>query len=234
MNKYLTLVLAILFSTFAFADDYIIVAVSGLRTIREKSKTEDVLSNQIDKSGEVSGVWSNAPTKEYSAKINYTAYLTHFSKDSEINSVLQLFLDENKICKNNVRMILMVNSWGAKVSQVLSKKYEKLCGSKPLMSFMIEGISKPTPSAYTKDLISEECINIFQTKSNLHGDRINNCKNFVFTYPNQSTSLFNSHLETEWHGGELAKDSILKFLSKSQSKFTINIERFSREGLTEL
>ena len=60
---------------------YLLVAVSGFKTGRDKADSENIFSNKIGKGSEDSGVWSNINRRH--KKISNTVYLTHYSKNSE-------------------------------------------------------------------------------------------------------------------------------------------------------
>jgi hypothetical protein len=242
MKKILAIFVCCFYSVSTFSSEYIVVGVAGFQTFRSKHETENIFSSQIDTKGQSSGVWTYAPTRFDSNKILKTVYLTHFSNDREINSVIDLFLKEEKTCSNDRKMILIVNSWGAKVSQKLARRYEKKCHQLPFMTFMIEGISKPTISSFTEKLISENCINLFQIRGVLHGDKISNCQNILFTFPEYKKNkyetyvYFEPHVLTEWKGAELANMTIRDFLDDETSEFSVmeNERYFHNEGIINL
>lgn len=207
------------------ANDYIIVSVSGFKTIRDKADTQNVLSSAVDPSGESSGVWSTAPRKRDSEKIIATAYLTHFSKNNELNSVLKLFENSDGSCNENLSMILIANSWGAAKSQKLARLYYKKCHIKPLITFMLEGILKPTFFSYRLDVLSENCINIFQKKSKLRGNTIGNCKNYELNYSYFSPSLYRTHIKAEWDGAMIIRKSILNTITTLADEFILNSDQ---------
>lgn len=197
------------------AKSYLLVAVSGFKTGRDKKDSENIFSNKIGKGSEDSGVWSNINTSH--KKIFKTVYLSHYSKDSELDSVLKLTEDSNGICKKEQGLIMMVNSWGAKVSQKLAKLYLKKCGILPHLTIIIDGVSKPTPFAYDKPILALNCINYFQKSSKLQGTSIENCKNIELTYGDGKTDLFNAHIHAEWDASGKARAIVNDYLSGKYS-----------------
>ncbi len=195
----------------AHAKSYLLVAVSGFKTGRDKADSENIFSNKIGKDSEDSGVWSNINTSH--KKIFKTVYLSHYSKDSELNSVLKLTEDSSGKCKKDQGLIMMVNSWGAKVSQKLAGLYLKKCGILPHLTILIDGVSKPTPFAYDKPILALNCINYFQKSSKLQGTSIENCKNNELTYGDGKTDLFNAHIHAEWDASSKAQRTINDYLS---------------------
>lgn len=191
------------------AKSYLVVGISGFRTGRDNP--EDVLSKAIGKSFEPSGAWSNLNTNN--KKIYKNAYLTHFSKDSEINSVLKLIEDKDGHCKKDVGLIMMINSWGAKTSQKLAKSYLDKCGTLPYLSVLIEGVSKPTPFSYDKSLLTFNCVNYYQTLSKLRGGPIENCRNIELEHSGDGLDLFNGHIEAEWAGSASGQRTIEAYLN---------------------
>lgn len=192
---------------------YIVVGVSGLKTGRDEAESENIFSDKIGKTMEESGAWSNLNTNH--KKIEKNAYLTHFSKDSEIQSVINLFLNEKGQCKEDLGLIMMVNSWGAKTSQKLAKSFLKKCHRLPELTVLIEGISKPTPIAYTKSLLSLNCVNYYQEDSSLHGGPIENCVNKKILNRTKKGDLYNAHIYTEWKGSSLGREIIHDYLNET-------------------
>ncbi len=190
---------------------YLLVAVSGFKTGRDKADSENIFSNKIGKGSEDSGVWSNINKRH--KKISNTVYLTHYSKNSELDSVMRLTLDENGECKKSQGLIMMVNSWGAKMSQKLAERYLKKCGTLPDLTILVDGILKPTTAAYTDSILAFNCVNYYQLVSKLHGNTIENCKNHEVGF-NRKSDLFNAHIETEWYGSDKAQQLIEKYLNR--------------------
>ncbi len=190
---------------------YVVVGVSGLKTGRSKEDAHNIFSKELGPTMESSGAWNNLPTRH--KKIVRNAYLTHFSTDEEINAVLNLTLDQNNNCRENLGLIMLVNSWGAITSQKLAKQYLKKCKKLPLLTILIEGVSKPTPFPYRKSLLAHNCVNFYQTQSSLQGGSIENCKNYEIDYSSSSKSLFNTHIHAEWEGSEKGKVIIEDFMS---------------------
>lgn len=190
---------------------YLLVAISGFKTGRDKADSENIYSNKIGKGSEDSGVWTNINTSH--SKIFKTVYLTHYSKDSEVNSVLKLFEDGQGVCKKDQGLIMMVNSWGAKISQKLASLYLKKCGILPHLTILIDGVSKPTPFAYDKPIMAFNCINFYQRSSKLQGTSIENCKNRELSYNDAKIDLFYAHIHAEWDASSRAKLLIQDYLS---------------------
>ncbi|MBC7429031.1 MAG: hypothetical protein H7336_10490 [Bacteriovorax sp.] len=213
-NLFLTSIL-ILTIAHAFAGDfteptkhsknYLVVGVSGFKTGRDKDDIENIYSNKIGKDSEDSGVWTNIITSH--PKIIKTLYLSHYSKDSELDSVMKLVVDANDKCKIDQGLIIMVNSWGAKVSQRLAARYLTKCGILPHLTILIDGVSRPTPFAYDKPILSLNCVNFFQRSSKLQGTSIENCHNIELKYGDGKTDLFNAHIHAEWDAS--AKGSLI-------------------------
>jgi hypothetical protein len=146
-------------------------------------------------------------------KILKTAYLSHYSKDSELKSVMKLALDENGECKKNLGLIMMVNSWGAKMSQKLSDMYREKCGMLPHLTILIDGVSKPTPFAYNKPIRALNCVNFYQQSSKLQGTSIENCNNVLSNY-NTGSDLFNAHIHLEWDASKKGSGIIQQYLDE--------------------
>lgn len=195
---------------FSRPKQFVVIAVSGLKTGRDSGEELNIISNKIGKSMEPSGAWENLPT--HHKKILKNAYLTHFSTEDEIQSALRLLLDSEGSCLEDTGLILMVNSWGAITSQKLAAAYNKKCQKIPLLTVLIEGVSKPTPFAYKKSILAHNCINFYQTKSSLKGGPIANCKNHEFEYASSAKSLFNTHIHAEWDGSQKAKQIIEQYM----------------------
>lgn len=197
------------------AKKYLVVGVSGFKTGRDRSESENILSNKIGKDSEPSGAWENLNTRH--KKILKNAYLTHYSTNAEIDSVIKLALDENGECLKDTGLIMMVNSWGAKTSQKLAQKFLKKCGQLPALTVLIEGVSKPSPIAYDKPIYSLNCVNFYQTDSSLHGAPIANCHNTKLSFPSDKTDLFNAHIHAEWKGSARGQEIIQDFLNERLS-----------------
>ncbi len=190
---------------------YLLVAVSGFKTGRDKADSENIFSNKIGAGSEDSGVWSNMNVSH--KKISKTVYLSHYSKDSELSSVLKLTEDSSGKCSKDQGLIMMVNSWGAKMSQKLAASYLKKCGKLPDLTIIIDGVSKPTPFAYDKPILAFNCINFFQKSSKLQGAEIENCWNNEIKYNDGKPDLFNAHIHTEWDASSRAKIIINDYLN---------------------
>ena len=193
------------------AKSYLLVAVAGFKTGRDKADSENIFSNKIGKDSEDSGVWSNINTNH--RKIFKTVYLSHYSKDSELESVLKLTEDSNGICKKDQGLIMMVNSWGAKVSQRLAGQYFKKCSILPHLTVLIDGVSKPTPFAYDKPILALNCLNYYQKSSKLQGTSIENCRNTELKFGDGKTDLFNAHIHAEWDASAKANTIVNDYLS---------------------
>ena len=192
------------------ASSYLVVSISGFKTGRDKSDSENIYSNKIGKNSEDSGVWTNINI--YHPKIVKTVYLSHYSKDSELDSVMKLVVDESNNCKTDQGLIMMVNSWGAKISQRLAARYLKKCGILPNLTILIDGVSKPTPFAYNKSILSLNCVNFYQHSSKLHGNSIENCSNTELKYGDGKKDLFNAHIQAEWDASEKGASIIQSYL----------------------
>ena len=193
----------------AHADKYLLVAVSGFKTGRDKSESEDIFSNIVGKGSEASGVWTYMNINH--EKIFKTVYLSHYSKDSELKSVMNLAVDEKGECKKKQGLIMMVNSWGAKMSQKLADMYLQKCGQLPNLTILIDGVSKPTPFAYDKPIRALNCVNFYQQSSTLKGTSIENCYNVLSNY-NTGSDLFNAHIHLEWDASKRGNSIIEQFL----------------------
>ena len=195
------------------AESYLVVGVAGLKTGRDKNETANILSDAIGANFEPSGAWENLNRNH--KKIFKNAFLTHFSKDSEIDAVLKLIENQDGQCQKDIGLIMMINSWGAKTSQKLASKYLKKCGRLPHLSVIIEGVSKPTPFAYKKSLLSYNCVNFYQRHSKLKGGPIENCQNNEFNYSDAGMDLFMAHIEVEWLGSQRGNRIIEKYLNEN-------------------
>lgn len=189
---------------------YLVVAIAGFKTGRDNP--EDIMSSKIGKGSEVSGVWSYLE-KNYHHRIFETVYLTHYSKDSELNSVLKLLEDKNGLCRKDLGMIFMVNSWGAKISQKLARQYFLKCQTLPHLTIMIEGVSKPTPLPYTKSILAFNCVNFYQLQSSLHGAPIANCHNILMPSDGSGSEVFMNHIRVEWYASDKGRTLINEFLN---------------------
>ncbi len=215
-----TLLFIFLFSVSSFASDfteptkhaekYLLVAVSGFKTGRNSSEEGNIFSNRIGKGFEESGVWDNMNTLH--PKIFKTVYLTHFSKNAELQEVMKLVTNDKGECKENQGLIMMVNSWGAKMSQKLASMYLKKCNRLPHLTIMIDGVSKPTPFAYDTPILAFNCMNFYQQSSNLQGAPIENCHNILSVYKNER-DLFYSHINLEWSASRKGYDIIQDYLN---------------------
>lgn len=191
------------------ARSYVIVGIAGFKTSRNNA--EDIYSSTLGKGAEASGVWSNL--EEYTHKrIFKKAYLTHFSKDSELSSIIKLFQNNNGTCKAELGLILMANSWGAKMSQALAQLYYEKCQSLPHLTIMIEGVSKPTPFPYDKSIKAFNCVNFYQLQSKLHGAPIANCQNILMPPASDRDQWFMNHIRVEWYGSAKGIKTIEQYL----------------------
>lgn len=191
------------------AKSYVVVGIAGFKTSRDNA--EEIYSSTIGKGGEPSGVWTYLERFSHK-RIFKKAYLTHFSNDSELNSLLRLFQNDDGTCKAEIGLILMVNSWGAKMSQTLARLYFEKCQTLPHLTIMIEGISKPTPFPYDKSILSFNCVNFYQLQSKLHGAPIANCQNILVQPASDRGQWFMNHIRVEWNASIEGRNIIARYL----------------------
>lgn len=125
---------------------------------------------------------------------------------------MKLAVDEKGNCKKDQGLIMMVNSWGAKVSERLALRYHKKCGILPHLTILIDGVSKPTPFAFDKPIHALNCMNFYQKSSKLQGTAIENCHNTELKFGNGSIDLFNAHIHAEWDASQKGREIITKYL----------------------
>ncbi len=92
----------------------------------------------------------------------------------------------NFACKNGTRnqenlgMIIVGYSWGARKSYEFSKTYLKKCGQKADRAYMIDGVQKLV-SQFKETPVAKVCKNFYKTISPIRGRDLKNCQNSDLT-----------------------------------------------------
>jgi hypothetical protein len=198
-----------------FYSQYVLVGVSGYKTIRDKKEAKNIFSSRVDQSGQVSGAWENL-NKGSANKIKERAFLTHYSSGAEIDAVLKLVEDRGQ-CSQETGLIILANSWGTGTAQTLAKRYYEKCKTLVSLFVLIEGIAKPTFFSYTQPIWSFNCVNFYQNESTLHGAPIRNCVNNFLNYAGGESSFYEYHISAEWDGSTRGNRLIQEFLDEKMS-----------------
>ncbi len=161
--------------------------------------------------GEPSGAHDNLPL---SAEIAGTYRLTHGANNARLDEVLANFnCSGGTQGTERLGLIIMANSWGAGKGNKLAKRYQERCGREVELFVMVDGITKPLPSAYGKRPPARRCVNYYQTRSTLHGKSIDGCENHDLDNRCTSGGLANCHIETEWIGTAMGAELIRELVN---------------------
>lgn len=189
---------------------FVVVGVSGYKTGRPPESRLDIFSNQLCKTCEESGVWTNLPKD--SPAIAARVFLAHTLAADEVEKLMGLFRSkEGAGCRSNLGLIIMANSWGSEPAAHLAETYFKTCGARADFFVLIDGIQKLSVYAFARPVIAERCLNFYQTRDYLHGGPIPNCENhdWLAEHPARPRS---AHVWVEWEGSAAARDRVDAFL----------------------
>ncbi len=182
--------------------------VSGFKTKKASESKKDIFSNTLGKNGQPSGVWEHLPDNH--ERIAARVFLTHFEDKANLDKVVSLFVDKNGQCKKDLGLIILANSWGAWNANALGNSYFHKCGRLPDVFVMIDGITKPFFGTYTRPIWTYNCVNYFQTESELHGAAIGNCLNEEVR--TGYSGMADAHVALEWSASERASILVKKYL----------------------
>lgn len=192
---------------------YVLVGVSGFKTGRPEGQELRVESTDLCKTCQVSGVWtnlSNLPSNH--AAIEKRAYLTHFSKQGELDAAMKFLTNRNGSCRKDVGLVIMANSWGAAVANRFAGQYRDKCGRSAELFILVDGIVKPVTMAYRTKPIAKTCVNMYQTADVVHGAAIEGCQNIDLTSMVKTRKgIGAAHIAAEW-GGTGAGTLLIKAL----------------------
>lgn len=198
MKSFLTL-LALLFliSSYSEAKDYVVVGISGFGTRRTENAWQP------------SGAHENLPHR---GRIYARHELVHYAKTRELREILEVFeCSDGKKGRDDLGLLLLVNSWGSGKAHKLAKMYQKQCGELVDAFYLIDGVAKPI-GAFKRDIPAKVCRNYYQTKGMVRGTAQDNCQNFDLT-PQCDISGYEKgvdcHIFVEWRGSEHAADHML-------------------------
>lgn len=199
MKNLITLAaLLFLINSFVEAKDYVLVGVSGFGTRRPENAWQP------------SGAHENLPSR---GKIFSRHELVHYAKTHELRAILEEFECSNgKKGREDLGLILLVNSWGSGKGHKLAKMYKKECGDLVDAFYLIDGVSKPI-GAFKRDIPAKVCRNFYQTKGAVRGRAQDNCTNFDLTRECDISgykSGVDCHIYTEWQGSERAADHMME------------------------
>ncbi|MFZ8932304.1 MAG: hypothetical protein ACO20H_10390 [Bacteriovoracaceae bacterium] len=140
----------------------------------------------------------------------------HKGGKANFKKMLELFNCQNGIQKNeDLGLIVLGYSWGARRNYEFSKFYEKNCGRKADRGYMIDGIQKLV-SQFKKGPIATHCKNYYKTIKPVRGTAVENCENFDYTdkacknRDGTYMSGWNCHQATLQSGFESALNDISK------------------------
>ena len=120
---------------------------------------------------------------------------------------------ENFDCRNGEQMeedlglIILGYSWGARKSYEFSKAYFKKCGRKADRAYMIDGIQKLITS-FRKTPVAQVCKNYFKKKGVISGMALKNCENTNLTDICVNTNGMQCHQVVLKEGYNLTMDDI--------------------------
>jgi hypothetical protein len=104
------------------------------------------------------------------------------SVDKKIFSqVLKDFNCKNKIQnQKDLKIIIWGYSWGARNTYEFSKMFQKTCGRKADIGYLVDGIQKPI-SQFRRAPIAKYCKNYYKTIYPLRGRPVDDCQNIDLT-----------------------------------------------------
>lgn len=193
--KCLFIILSFVISFQLSAKEFIVVGISGFATKR-------------DGKGQPSGVHDHLPI--HSKFVRNYFKLVHFSKKSELQEVIDQFnCRDGKQTENNLGLILMINSWGAKNGERLAQMYFDQCSQKAEVAYIIDGVAKPI-GAFGKAPIAKKCFSFYQTKGAVRGKAIEGCHSEDYTEKCERAGLgpVQCHISVEWWGSQRAEREI--------------------------
>ncbi len=189
--------LIFLISAISEAKDYVLVGISGFGT------------RKAENAWQPSGAHENLP---YKGRILARHELVHYAKNSELREVLETFeCHKGKQEKEELGLIIMVNSWGSGKALNLAKMYQKECGQKIDALYMIDGVAKPIGS-FRREIPAKACRNYYQTKGMVRGTAQRNCENFDLTKRCEISGYnkgVDCHIYVEWKATEMAADHMM-------------------------
>lgn len=191
MKNLITLaVLLFLINSIAEAKDYVLVGISGFGTRRPENAWQP------------SGAHENLPSR---GKIFSRHELVHYAKTRELQSILDEFeCSDGKKGRDDLGLILLVNSWGSGKGHKLAKMYQEQCGDKVDAFYLVDGVAKPI-GAFKRDIAAKYCRNYYQTKGAVRGQAQDNCTNFDMTRECDISGYekgVDCHIFVEWRGSE--------------------------------
>jgi hypothetical protein len=198
--KPLITLLALLFliSSYTEAKDYVVVGISGFGTRRPENAWQP------------SGAHENLP--DY-GNIFARHELVHYAKKRELQEIIDYFNCKDGLKgRQDLGLLILVNSWGSGKAHKLAKMYNKQCGELVDSFYIVDGVSKPI-GAFKREVPAKECRNYYQTKGLVRGTDIPGCENHDLTKQCDITGHSGGvecHIFVEWRGSKVARDHMLR------------------------
>lgn len=191
-NTLLLVTLLFSFSTFASPDRYTLVIFHGLGGYEAKNLDE---AQNIPENLSAIGV-----EKMYNAG--------HGVNKRKFKKVLENFECKNgQQMKDDMGLIIIGYSWGARKSYEFSKNYFKKCGQKADRAYMIDGIQKLITS-FRHAPVAKYCKNFFKNKGIIGGMALKDCENFDKTEICERTSGMQCHQQVLKEGFRLTMEDL--------------------------
>jgi pimeloyl-ACP methyl ester carboxylesterase len=210
--RVLLLLILIYFSNskvFASPARFITVGISGVATARLVD--EDLEDSRIAPWAQDSSVWRELPTHKDHPEIIRSFYITHFESAENMEKILSLFDDGRGSCHSDLGLILEGNSWGATNTRRMAENFKNLCGREADLVILIDGVALPIPTAFTREILAQKCINYFETESTISGNALPNCENRQMVEKNDIL-IYEAHWRIEWDAADRALKDVSEFL----------------------
>ena len=188
---------------------FITVGISGIATARLVDN--DLEDSRIATWAQDSSVWRELPTHKDHPEIVRSFFITHFESAENMAKILSLFQDENGECNPELGLILEGNSWGATNTRRMAQDYLELCGREVDLVILIDGVALPIPTAFTREIPAQKCINYFETESTISGNAIPFCDNRQMVEKNDIL-VYEAHWRIEWDAADRALKDVSDFI----------------------
>jgi hypothetical protein len=190
------------------ARQFVIVSIAG--NGYSLANPNDFYSSTLGRS-HPTGPWTYLYRGAYNQKIAAKIYLEHGAGEDLLQKVIKLF-ESPEGCRDDLGLIVLANSWGVGNMAKLAKMYNEQCKRKIELAVVVDGVSKPIPLPYKKEIPSQVCVNYYQVEGPFRGDALPNCENHLYTY--NAKSLRQTHIAIEYQGSEAGVRFIYDYLWK--------------------
>ncbi|MEC7275111.1 MAG: hypothetical protein VXV96_02235 [Bdellovibrionota bacterium] len=187
--KKLTSVFLFLLCAATLATEYVVVGVSGFGTRKPENAWQPSAAHDL------------LPTM---GKIYSQHKIVHYAKTVELQEIVDEFeCNEGKQQRDDLKLIVLVNSWGSGKGHKLAQMYKKQCGQLAEAFYIVDGVKKPI-GPFKKKILANSCYNIYQRKGAVRGNKIKGCENINLTSECDVLGYggVKCHIHAEWTGGQ--------------------------------